>query len=92
MEDIRKDIDSLQVKMYGPPLPRVNGSYALERYENLAGWLRAMGIRDVLLAMLLRKSSGPLFMGCENFLYVLRTFGLSGWERNQFVSKDSPNT
>ena len=41
-------MDSLGVRMYATP-PRVNGSYALERYENLAGWLRAMGIRDFAL-------------------------------------------
>ena len=41
-------MDSLGVRMYATP-PRVNGSYALERYENLAGWLRAMGIRDLVV-------------------------------------------
>ena len=39
-------MDSLGVRMFATLPPRVNGSYALERYENLAGWLRAMGIRD----------------------------------------------
>ena len=45
MEAIREDIDYLDVGLYGNPPPRVSGSYALERYENLDGWLSAMGIR-----------------------------------------------
>ena len=31
-------------------------------------------------------------MRCKNFLQVLHKFGCSGWERNQFVNKNSPNT
>ena len=45
MEAIREDIDYLGVGLYGNPPPRVSGTYALERYENLDGWLSAMGIR-----------------------------------------------
>ena len=44
MEAIGEDIDYLDVRLYGNP-PRVSGTYALERYENLDGWLSAMGIR-----------------------------------------------
>ena len=32
-------------------------------------------------------SSGPIIMSYVNFTQVLRTFGLSGWECNQFVRK-----
>ena len=45
MEAIGEDIDYLGVALYGTPPPRVSGTYALERYENLDGWLSAMGIR-----------------------------------------------
>ena len=48
MEAIREDIDYLGVGLYGNPPPRVSGTYALERYENLDGWLSAMGIRYIL--------------------------------------------
>ena len=36
--------------------------------------------------------SGQLIMSCVNFPQVLRSFGLSGWERNQFVNTNFPNT
>ena len=54
------NMDSLHVGMFAarPPPPRVNGSYALERYENLDGWLRVMGIRDWV-----KNSTRPLFLG-----------------------------
>ena len=46
MEAIGEDIGYLGVGLYhGTPPPRVSGTYALERYENLDGWLSAMGIR-----------------------------------------------
>ena len=49
MEAIGEDIGYLGVGLYhGTPPPRVSGTYVLERYENLDGWLSAMGIRYIL--------------------------------------------